>query len=565
VNQIAAGEVIERPASVVKELLENAIDAESSHLEIAIEEGGRKLIRLQDDGLGMAADDLALAVASHATSKLRSSDDLSRIVTFGFRGEALASIGSVSEMTITTRRAAEVEGHSITLAGGQASEVRVAGSAPGTNIEVRNLFFNMPARRKFLKTEATELGHIVDAVANAALAYPKVAIRVTHNGRTVHDLPSAESVRQRVAAFFGSDLAEKLIEIESESPAGTLWGLVAPPAETRASSRMQFLYVNGRYIRDRSLLHAVREAYRGLMEANRQPVVFLYLTVAPEDVDVNVHPTKIEVRLRNGQQLYRELLATLREKFLMTDLAPRLDVPLGQGESRAAPGETMPGDMENRESRIRQSLADFMRAPPVNPQPRFSYAPGDRRFSGSPTQTPRDFMATPPPPDRFSEGSEANAAPASSGELSGEDSTTGHEPRAIQLHNTYLVAETDEGMLIVDQHALHERVLYEELRTRLANGSLESQRLLIPVVLDVTDRERAFLEEHREHLARLGVDFELFGARWACSRSLRCSATGPSRSEFCATCWTGRPRAAKSRRSRRCSTSYCTAWLAAPP
>jgi DNA mismatch repair protein MutL len=504
VNQIAAGEVVERPASVVKELLENAIDAQATRIDIAVEEGGRKLIRVQDDGVGMEADDLLLAVASHATSKLSASEDLDRIGTLGFRGEALASIASVSVMTVTTCRPGAVGGHSLTVEGGAVGEVRAAGSAPGTTIEARNLFYNVPARRKFLKTDSTELGHIVEAVARVALAYPQVAIRLTHNGRTVHDLPRAEDARDRVTAFFGRHLAESLIEIAADTPVGRLWGLVAPPQESRASTKMQYLFINGRFVRDRSLLHAVGEAYRGLVEVNRQPVVFLYLTVPPEDIDVNVHPTKIEVRLRNGQQLYREVLAGLRHRFLTTDLTPQMSTGFSAGNADR-PGP-LDADAAEREQRIRQSMADFLRLQPARSQERFQFSPGQRSSAPAAGAMPGSFRAAdrpaalpsrpPLPPNDDAQGDVA-APPMPS--------------QAIQLHNTYLVAETGDGILIVDQHALHERVLYEELRHRVNAGPLESQRLLIPAVVDVTARERAFLEQHREPLVRLGVEIELLG------------------------------------------------------
>ncbi|MBN2582313.1 MAG: DNA mismatch repair endonuclease MutL [Planctomycetes bacterium] len=505
VNQIAAGEVIERPASVVKELIENALDAEASRLEIEVEEGGRKLIRVTDDGVGMDADDLALAVSSHATSKLRSSNDLDHITTFGFRGEALPSIGSVSQMTVTTRQAEAVEGHSVRVEGGRIEPVRVAGSAPGTSIEVRNLFYNIPARRKFLKADATELGHIVDTVARMALAYPHVAVRLRHNGRLVHDLPHDQSLRDRVSTFYGRDVAESLIELKHESVACGLWGLIAAPSQSRTSTRWQFLYVNGRYIRDRSLLHAVREAYRGLVEVNRQPVVFLFLTVPHDSVDVNVHPTKIEVRLRHGQQVYHEVLTTLRERLLNADLTPHVGDGLTSPDDRsfAAPG------VGDREQRIRESLADFLRAPPAqSPQTRFTYAPTPRGDALPPRSSP---LPQGQPPAFPPQGDTA----ARSDETTNGDATDIERPRmrAFQLHNTYLVAETEDGMIIVDQHALHERVLYEELRDRVAGGQLESQRLLIPAVVDATASEMAFLTQHRDALARLGVEFEVFGNR----------------------------------------------------
>jgi DNA mismatch repair protein MutL len=510
VNQIAAGEVIERPASVVKELIENALDAEASRLEIDVEEGGRKVIRVTDDGVGMDAEDLALAVTSHATSKLLTSDDLDHITTFGFRGEALPSIGSVSQMTVTTRRADVIEGHSVGVDGGRIGPVRVAGSAPGTSVEVRNLFYNIPARRKFLKADATELGHIVDVVARTALAYPQVAIRLRHNGRLVYDLPPGQCLRERVSAFYGRDMAESLIEIRHDSAACNLWGLIAAPSQTRTSTRWQFLYINGRYIRDRSLLHAVHEAYRGLVEINRQPVVFLFLTVPHDAVDVNVHPTKIEVRLRHAQQVYHEVLTTLREKLLGTDLTPHVGQSLKVAGTYAADGEADSGD---REQRIRQSLADFLRAPAVGSnQSRFIYSPRSRGMDALPDSAAPSDEAPQTPPDAQWPDGKAHAGQSVLGGAT-DSITAARTPRAFQLHNTYVVAETEDGMIIVDQHAMHERVLYEELRARLSAGPLESQRLLIPAVVDVTEAEMAFLCRHREALARLGVEFEAFGSR----------------------------------------------------
>lgn len=543
VNQIAAGEVVERPGSVVKELVENAIDAEASELVITIDEGGKKLIRVQDNGCGMTPQELALCVQSHATSKIVCSDDLDCITTLGFRGEALPSIGSVSRMTITSRRPDSNEAATICVEGGQVKPVAPAGGAVGTTIEVRNLFYNIPARRKFLKTDATELGHVLDVVAATALAYPQVAMRVEHNGRLVHDLPAAQTVRSRISAFFGQALADQLIELQCDSPAGRLWGLVAPPAESRATNKMQYLFLNGRYIRDRSLLHAVRESYRGLLEHNRQPVVFLYLEVPPESVDVNVHPTKIEVRLRNGQQLYRELLVTLRNKFLTSDLTPRITGAASSDNSPSANGGSFMSADDARD-RVRQSLADFLRAPaPV--QHNFDY----RR---QPTSPARAIL---PPSAETGDGADETAAgftgsavsadpaaPTGPAGPASEAHNAAAQPAAasddsdirsiIQLHNTYLVAETDEGMLIVDQHALHERVLYQELRQRITGGPLEAQRMLIPAVMDVTPRELAFLEEHRPMFEKLGIDFERFGDASIgiqCFPSLICRRLQPER------------------------------------
>ncbi|MEA3367662.1 MAG: DNA mismatch repair endonuclease MutL, partial [Planctomycetota bacterium] len=308
VNQIAAGEVIERPASVAKELLENAVDAEASRIRLEVEQAGKKCLRASDDGAGMTPEDARLALASHATSKIVTGEDLEGITTLGFRGEALASIASVADVRLVTRTAGALEATEVSVSGGKASPPRPASGPVGTTVEVRNLFRYVPARRKFLKTDATEMGHITEAVTRIALAYPSVHLTVTHNGRSVYELPPTEGVRSRIGAFFGPDLAEALLEVSSEEPAGRLWGLVGPPSVARSTAGTQYLFLNGRYVRDRSLLHALREAYRGLLEGRRQPVAFLFLTVPPERVDVNVHPTKIEVRLRDQHLLYGQVL-----------------------------------------------------------------------------------------------------------------------------------------------------------------------------------------------------------------------------------------------------------------
>jgi len=324
VNQIAAGEVVERPASVVKELLENAIDAQAARIIVELEAAGKKLIRVSDDGVGIPATEVPLALASHATSKIASADDLSGVTTLGFRGEALPSIASVADVRLVSRMHDALEATEVTVSGGKAGAAAPTSGPVGTTVEVRNLFRYVPARRKFLKTDATEMGHVTEQVARVAIAYPRVHLTVLHNGRSVYELPPTDSVRDRIGAFFGADLAQALIEVGSEEPAGSLRGLVGPPHVVRATTKMQYLFLNGRYIRDRSLLHALREAYRGMLEGNRQPVAFLFLTVPPDRVDVNVHPTKIEVRLRDAHLLYGQLLAAVREKLLGPGLAPHL-------------------------------------------------------------------------------------------------------------------------------------------------------------------------------------------------------------------------------------------------
>jgi DNA mismatch repair protein MutL len=532
VNQIAAGEVIERPASVVKELLENAIDAQAARIRIELQDAGKKLIRASDDGTGMPAAEAPLALASHATSKISSAQDLEGITSLGFRGEALASIASVADVRLLTRTADALEAIEVNVSAGKAEPPRPTSGPVGTTIEVRNLFRYVPARRKFLKTDATEMGHITEQVTRVALAYPAVHLSVTHNGRSVYELPPTDSVRGRLAVFFGEDLAQGLLEVASHEPAGRLWGLIGPPHLARATAATQYLFINGRYVRDRGLAHALREAYRGLLEGSRQPVAFLFLTVPPDRVDVNVHPTKIEVRLRDGHLLYGQVLAAVRGRLLGPGITPHLaPIPSapgdrlaprdyaggapGAGATPAAPADASTGDVAQREARIREAVADFLHSPQAAAQGRLPlaglthetagrgahpaaptappvYSPGAKDEGGAPHD-----VAGARPPVYSPRAMDAPPAPI----------------RAVQLHNTYLVAETPDGILIVDQHALHERILFEDIMARLAAGPLESQRLLLPVTLSVTDREMAAVEEHQEALAHLGIEATALGPR----------------------------------------------------
>jgi len=524
VNQIAAGEVVERPASVVKELLENAVDAQASRIRLEVEEAGKKLIRVSDDGTGMTAEEAPLALASHATSKISGADDLEGVTTLGFRGEALASIASVADVRLVTRTAEAVEATEVTVSGGKAGAAQPAGGPVGTTIEIRNLFRYVPARRKFLKTDATEMGHITEAVTRIALAYPSVHLTVTHNGRSVYDLPPSEGVRRRIAHFFGSDLAEALLEIASDEPAGRLTGLVGPPSVARSTAGTQYLFLNGRYVRDRSLLHALREAYRGLLEGRRQPVAFLFLIVPPDRVDVNVHPTKIEVRLRDQHLLYGQVLSAVRERLLGPGITPTVAPPGAApaagthhedrdalaGKPPVAPGAGGEAAGE-REDRVRRAVADFLRSPPTRHQERLPLA-GRTRATGDPetarhremTGTSRSRLEMPTP-------QRGDRKETVGGEGPSHEEEPG--PRAVQLHNTYLVAESEDGILIVDQHALHERVLFEQMMERLEAGPLASQRLLVPVTLGVSDREMAAIEAHRDALLRLGIEVEAMGPR----------------------------------------------------
>lgn len=536
VNRIAAGEVIERPASVVKELVENSIDAEATRIDITIEEGGQRLIRITDDGMGMDVDDLTLSIVPHATSKIEREQDLFAIGTMGFRGEALASIASVSELRITSRRRDSDSGHEIRVTGAEVDGPKAVGSPIGTTIEVRDLFFNVPARRKFLRTAQTEFGHIVEQLARIALAHPRIEFRLTHNGREVHRLPATDSLRTRIADFYGAELAESLIAIEREQRGLTLSGLVAPPAHSRSTGRWEYAFVNGRFIRDKFVQHAVREAYRGLIDPNRFPVTFLKIRVEPSDVDVNVHPTKIEVRWRDSNAIHSLVLSAMRDTFLGRDLTSELKTD----------GRT-DNDPESRRQQIRQAMADFFKnnAPPPAAEPTL--------YSGS-THTPTPTSPSLPrgggTPQRSSvysqeiaggasrtvppyEGDHASVPPYQGGIKGGGIPDPGRSTPAfavndlgrvqddlhlaasaehvLQVHNAYLVAETADGIVIIDQHALHERILYEQLRSDVSAGALESQRLLLPITINVSGDQMAVLESHADLLHQLGFEATAFG------------------------------------------------------
>ncbi len=351
VNKIAAGEVIERPASVVKELMENSIDAGATRIDVTVEQGGLELVRVSDDGSGIEAHQLPLAVASHATSKIQDADDLFCVHTLGFRGEALASVAEVSRLVLRSRTRQADAGAQLEVSAGHASGVSPCGCPLGTTVEIRQLFYNTPVRRKFLRSTQTEMGHIGEAFTRIALAHPHVHCTLRHNARVVHDLPAAADWRQRIAAFFGAELASDLIPVASFDDGVRLEGFVASPDHSRSNPRLQYLFLNGRAIRDRSLQHALGEAYRGLLLTGRYPIAMLRIDMPAEMVDVNVHPTKLEVRFQESGRLYSQLLGTLRSKFLTTDLTARLQ-PAGPSEAAAAIDP-------NRAEQMRRELVDW--------------------------------------------------------------------------------------------------------------------------------------------------------------------------------------------------------------
>src|SRR5262245_984224 len=377
VTRIAAGEVIERPASVVKELLENSVDAGSRRIDIDLDAGGTELIRVVDDGHGITADDLPLAFASHATSKLRNADDLFAINTMGFRGEALASISGVGKVTLQSRTHDQPSGWEIRCDGGELSAVKPWNGSPGTRIEVRHLFFNVPVRKKFLKSVATELGHVCESVTRLALANPALHITLRHNGKLVYDIPASAGLLDRIALFFGGEVRDALYEIDSGPGPLRVTGFVADPKCDRGNAKLQYLFVNGRWFRDRSVAHALQEAYRGLLMTGRYAVGFVFLTLPPDKVDVNVHPTKAEVRFQENSLVYSLVRSAVKTRLLKENLVPRLTVPVGQD----------PSEFRVQSSEIR----DQTDTPGLFPSPRADLA----QRTIAPWEMPERFRANP--------------------------------------------------------------------------------------------------------------------------------------------------------------------------
>ena len=520
VNQIAAGEVIERPASVVKELVENSIDAGARSVQVAVEAGGRDLIRVSDNGCGIPRDELPLAVAPHATSKLTSTDDLSAIGTLGFRGEALASIASVSRLRLVSRATtdgrAEESGYALEAGADRVSAVQPVGCSPGTVIEVRDLFFNTPARRKFLRAETTEFGHITETLTRLAMIWPQVGLTLRHNDRVALELPPDQTRRQRCLELLGKDLDEALLEFEAETPshdeaeAFHVWGLAGLPAIARPVARHQYLCLNGRPIRDRQVAHAVKEAYRGLLPPDRQAVAVVMLDVPPTAVDVNVHPTKAEVRFRDPQRIHGLVLSAMRQRLLGGDLTPKatfaaptlelLEVPSAADERPLPTATTQPTPLAPP-PRLGPEMFDPV--PQTSSLSAHAFIDYFKRMDPSQKgfvyQEVRQAMRD----DDTLEEPAGETMPRSQPELSGS--------RVLQVHKSYLVTQDDDGLLIVDQHALHERIMFEELSRRILRGDLESQRLLMPATLPATAKRMATLEKLQPLLRRIGVEAEPIG------------------------------------------------------
>ncbi len=488
VNLIAAGEVIERPASVIKELMENSIDAGATTISVAVEDGGRKLISVVDDGLGMDADDLANAFESHATSKIKDVEDLHKIATLGFRGEALASIASVARVRAVSRTRESDQAHCIEIDCGDKGSVSPCSGDFGTTIQVRDLFYKTPARRKFLRTANTEIGHISEQFARIALPQTRLDLTLLHNGRELHRLARTDSLKERVLQLFPMLVSQPgdLIEAQSSEKGVRIRALLGRPSVSRTNNQFQYTFLNGRFIRDKFISHALKEAYRGLLEANRFPVVFLFIEMPFDDYDVNVHPTKIEVRFYNANLVHSQVLGVLREQLLGTDL--NLPAHLPTESSSGGPDESV--GRQARRQQIADAMTEFFKKHRPAQQQQFDLRP--ENAGPRPKLSPRNTRADRPEPAAISPSL---------------------DHRYIQIHDSYIVEQTGDGFVIIDQHALHERMLYETLQHRLQQDRLESQRLLLPESFEVTEAQASAIESHADVLAQLGIEVTSFGPR----------------------------------------------------
>ncbi|KOQ72015.1 DNA mismatch repair endonuclease MutL [Stenotrophomonas maltophilia] len=507
INQIAAGEVVERPASVVKELVENAIDAGASRVDIDLEEGGVRLIRIRDNGSGIAPEQLPLAVSRHATSKIADLDDLESVATLGFRGEALPSIASVSRFTLASRRAHDEHGSALQIEGGKIGEVTPRAHAPGTTVEVRELFYNVPARRKFLRAERTELGHIEEWLRSLALARPDVELRVSHNGKASRRYKPGDLYSDaRLAETLGEDFANQAVRVDHSGAGLRLHGWIAQPHYSRASADQQYLYVNGRSVRDRSVAHAVKMAYGDVLYHGRQPAYVLFLELDPTRVDVNVHPAKHEVRFRDSRLVHDFVYRTLKDALADTRAG------MSAQEIGAVPAHPVDATTAPMASTAGASGFGLVRGPAPG-----SGSGGGGGFSGWRPQQPLGLQVADAPaayaalyaaPSGAERGATLPPMPSENG-LPVTSADAGVPPLGYaiaQLHGIYILAENAEGLIVVDMHAAHERIGYERLKNAHDGIGLQSQPLLVPITLAVGEREADTAESEAETLAALGFE-----------------------------------------------------------
>jgi DNA mismatch repair protein MutL len=473
-NKIAAGEVIERPASIVKELIENALDAGATEIEVVIKNGGKSLIRVSDNGCGMTEEDAQLAFVRHATSKIRTAEDLEKIGSFGFRGEALPSVAAVSRVLLVTTAGGERVGTEISLEGGRLLYSKAAAGRKGTMIEVRDLFFNMPARRKFLKTDTTEMGHVADAVSQIALSRLDVRFVFESGGRKVYELEPVSNLLRRAAAIFGETAAKMLLEVEAKTEGIQVRGLIGKPQAARANRLGQIYFVNGRLVKALGLSYAVQDGYHGLLVHGQYPLAVVFIGLDLERVDVNIHPTKQEVRISNEAEIKSFLKRTVGERLLKEpDLAPLLRMP------PAAPAGPVLNAAPVRAGNVAPAALDAVLETAVR--------------VAEPSASGESWYAAP------------QAGPVVFRDRLKITKILG------QIHNTFVIAETEDGLILIDQHAAHERVMFETLAKNFASGNPERQHLLMEEILEVHPREKQILEQNLSFLSRAGFELEPFG------------------------------------------------------
>uniref|UniRef100_Q47B87 DNA mismatch repair protein MutL n=1 Tax=Dechloromonas aromatica (strain RCB) TaxID=159087 RepID=Q47B87_DECAR len=491
ISQIAAGEVVERPASVLKELLENSLDAGSKAIQVHLEEGGVKLIRITDDGCGIARDELALALTRHATSKISSLDDLERVGTLGFRGEALASVASVARLSITSRERGAA--HAWKLRGEPGAEPEPAALMAGTVVEMRDLYFNTPARRKFLKSESTEFAHCADAVKRLALTRPDVAISLTHNGRNLFQLAPADAPR-RIADILGDEFLGAARAVDAGTGALSIGGFAIDPTRATDAKDGQYVFVNGRFVRDKIISHALREAYRDVLHGSRQPAVCLFVNIDPALVDVNVHPAKTEVRFRDSRAMHQFVFHAIQRTLaapVQAEAAPALI-------ERATPSSEYQAPALSPENRPNVEYA-----PPLRHQGSLGVAEPAAAAYLAFARAAQDIGQSPAPRSEVAPQFQPIESTGSDGPPLGY--------ALAQLHGIYILAQNARGLILIDMHAAHERILYEKLKTAFDNRQIATQALLIPAVFSADPLDIAAVEEHADALADLGFQITPLG------------------------------------------------------
>ncbi|MDH5546966.1 MAG: DNA mismatch repair endonuclease MutL [Gammaproteobacteria bacterium] len=493
-NQIAAGEVVERPSSVVKELVENSIDAGATRIEIEVEEGGVRLIRVRDDGCGIEKDDLPLALSRHATSKIHTLDDLEAVASMGFRGEALPSISSVSRLELRSRVDGDDNGWHVTGDGRElALDAKPVPHPVGTTIEVRDLFYNTPARRKFLRTEKTEFGHLEDVIKRIALGHFQIAFQLKHNQRVIHNLPRAQGqlqMEKRVGALYGEAFIDNAVFMEMEGAGLKLWGWIGLPTFSRSQGDMQSFYVNRRVVRDKLVTHAIRQAYQDVLFHGRQPAYVLYLEIDPAKVDVNAHPAKHEVRFRESRLVHDFLFRSIHSA--LAELRP------GEGDAGRVPesgfaGPTFGGTRESgSQHHTSHGTAAFQ-----------------SQYKGPAVQDQIAFYRALHPQSPVIDFNQPVAVNSVSEEEQGHAHPLGYA--IAQLHGVYILAQNQQGLVVVDMHAAHERITYERMKLDLDSDGIRAMRLLVPITLAVSSREAAMAEEHQTEFVRFGFEIDRIG------------------------------------------------------